>query len=276
MGRRRHGEGDDGGVISGGDGSLFGNGAAPAPAGPQSPDEAREPFPAPAKAEPARENAEQGVAASGGEAAKLNPEQIAAVEHEGGPLTVLAGPGTGKTRVIAHRIEHMIRVRGIAPEQIVAVTYTVKAARQLRDRLAGLVGPEADGVHAHTFHGLGLRIVRRFADEIGISLARLNEGGGGGIVDSAQQRRALREIVLAHGLFPRARAAGVDTVVERIGTIGQTLADAAIAPEEAIRFAEAALQRLACGENSKGGRIDPDHVAGERGGSWNWARRPGL
>ena len=202
---------------------------------------------------------------------KLNAEQRAAVEHDSGPLMVLAGPGTGKTRVIAHRIAHLMTGRGsgggggVSPETIVAVTYTVKAAAQLRERLAALVGGDADLVHAHTFHGLGLRIVRRFGDEIDVSASGFGQvGGKGGIIDSAQQRRALREIVLEHGLFARARALGLDVVADRLIQLAETLSNNAISPADAAKFAVGAAAHLERAEDARGQKLDAEQLAAER------------
>jgi superfamily I DNA/RNA helicase/RecB family exonuclease len=205
----------------------------------------------------------------------LNDEQRAAVVHDSGPLMVLAGPGTGKTRVIAHRIAHLMTARddggrGVDPERIVAVTYTTKAAAQLRERLRELVGPEADRVHAHTFHGLGFRVLRRFGDEIGVWVPAFGENGGGGgggvggILDSAQQRRSLREIVVEHGLFAHARAEGLDTVADRLISIAATLSDSGLTPADAARFAAEAAGCVRRGENALGRTLDAEALAAEQ------------
>jgi DNA helicase-2/ATP-dependent DNA helicase PcrA len=192
----------------------------------------------------------------------LNKAQQEAARHDRGPLMVLAGPGTGKTRVIAHRIAHMVRERSIAPETVVAVTYTVKAAQQLRDRLIDLVGPDADGVHVHTFHGLGLRIIRRFADEADVRISRMDDGRGG-IIDSAQTTRLLRSIVVENKLFAHARAGGMDAVIAQIDRIRSALADAGLSCDQALKFAAEAEARLKEGLDHAGKPLDQDALAAE-------------
>ncbi len=98
----------------------------------------------------------------------LNPEQKAAVLHGDGPLLILAGAGSGKTRAITYRIAHLIGKRDVAPHRILAVTFTNKAAGEMRERVEGLSGRNA-GVWISTFHSLGARILRRHADLIGRS-----------------------------------------------------------------------------------------------------------
>nr|MBP8285203.1 UvrD-helicase domain-containing protein [Chromatiaceae bacterium] len=92
----------------------------------------------------------------------LNPRQLEAVRYVGGPLLVLAGAGSGKTRVIARKIAHLVGECGLAPRHIAAVTFTNKAAREMKARVASaLKGREGRGLTISTFHTLGLDILRR-------------------------------------------------------------------------------------------------------------------
>jgi DNA helicase-2/ATP-dependent DNA helicase PcrA len=100
--------------------------------------------------------------------AGLNPAQRAAVECVEGPQLVVAGPGSGKTRVIAHRIAYLIEVCGISPYRILAVTFTNKAAREMKERVCRMLGDQAEGITLGTFHAICARILRREANHIGL------------------------------------------------------------------------------------------------------------
>jgi DNA helicase II / ATP-dependent DNA helicase PcrA len=97
----------------------------------------------------------------------LNPVQLDAVAHLGGPLLVIAGAGSGKTRVLTHRIAHLIRNGGVSPFEILAITFTNKAADEMKSRVAKLVGPVARKMWVSTFHAACVRILRRDAARLG-------------------------------------------------------------------------------------------------------------
>jgi DNA helicase-2/ATP-dependent DNA helicase PcrA len=99
----------------------------------------------------------------------LNPEQLAAVQHFEGPLLVLAGAGSGKTRVLTVRIAHLVRHQGVPSHRILAVTFTNKAAGEMRDRIRRMLGSEPAGMWVGTFHALGARLLRRHAPYLGWS-----------------------------------------------------------------------------------------------------------
>lgn len=101
----------------------------------------------------------------------FNPQQLRAVKHKDGPMLVLAGAGSGKTRVIAHRVSYLIENEHISPDAIVAVSFTNKAARELKNRVAELVG-SARVAHCHlsTFHSLGFEILRKHITRLGWKL----------------------------------------------------------------------------------------------------------
>src|ERR671911_2354181 len=101
--------------------------------------------------------------------ADLNPEQRLAVETLDGPLLVLAGAGTGKTRVLTTRIAHILSLGRARPAEILAVTFTNKAAREMKTRVGAMVGQAVEGMPwLGTFHSIGVKIMRRHAELVGL------------------------------------------------------------------------------------------------------------
>ena len=134
----------------------------------------------------------------------LNPQQREAVLACEGPVLILAGAGSGKTRVITHRVAHLIRDRRVAPERILAVTFTNKAANEMRARVAGLAS-EGQGCWISTFHSFCVRVLRRDGPEIGLprSFAILDEGERLTVV-----RQVLRSLRLSEQSYPARRVLG--------------------------------------------------------------------
>lgn len=97
----------------------------------------------------------------------LNPEQKKAAFHDKGPLLILAGAGSGKTRVLTHRIAYLIEEKGVNPWNILAITFTNKAAKEMRERVDRIIGNGAEDIWVSTFHSTCVRILRRYADTIG-------------------------------------------------------------------------------------------------------------
>ena len=115
----------------------------------------------------AEETTEAGDAGHDDLLAGLNPVQREAVLQEGGPLLILAGAGSGKTRVLTHRVAYLIRERGVSPFSILAITFTNKAADEMKARVAALVGPVAERMWVSTFHSACVRMLRRDAKALG-------------------------------------------------------------------------------------------------------------
>ncbi|MGV8977027.1 MAG: DNA helicase PcrA [Cellulomonas sp.] len=144
----------------------------------------------------------------------LNPEQREAVLHHGGPLLIVAGAGSGKTRVLAHRIAYLLATGRAHPGEILAITFTNKAAAEMRDRVAALVGPSARRMWVSTFHSACVRILRREAATLGLRSSF-------SIYDSADSQRLLtmvaRELDLDSKKFPpKALAAKISALKDEL------------------------------------------------------------
>ncbi|MFW5926594.1 MAG: UvrD-helicase domain-containing protein, partial [Wenzhouxiangella sp.] len=136
---------------------------------------------------------------------ELNDAQRQAVTAEDGHVLVLAGAGSGKTRVLVHRIAWLIRVHHVSPMGLLAVTFTNKAAGEMRGRVGELLGMRPDGLWVGTFHGICHRILRMHADEAGLPETFQ-------ILDSEDQyrliRRVIRDMELDEGEFPARQIQG--------------------------------------------------------------------
>ena len=155
-------------------------GSTPDPDAPEDPDAARRR----AKAQASREREI---------VSRLNPEQARAVTTTDGPVLILAGAGSGKTRVLAHRVAYLIGVKGIPPWRVLAVTFTNRAAGELRERIVRLVGEPGREVEAGTFHSLCARLLRREGEAIGLDRRFL-------IYDTDDQKALMKQILREEGM----------------------------------------------------------------------------
>lgn len=126
----------------------------------------------------------------------LNPAQKQAVLTTEGPLLVLAGAGSGKTRVLTHRIAHLVEDLGVAPWEIMAITFTNKAAAEMRERLGGLIGTYARGMWVSTFHSMCVRILRADCERIGFAK-------GFTIADPTDAKRLIKQILDELNIDPK-------------------------------------------------------------------------
>ena len=163
---------------------------------------------------------------------ELNPVQRQAVEHPGGPLLILAGAGSGKTRVLTGRVAHLVQEAGVPEWAILAFTFTNKAAREMRERVAGLLGKDEDlKVWVGTFHATCVRILRRHAELLGYPKNFV-------IYDTDDQRSLLRAIL-------REQGSGDDKALTPAGAGSRisTLKNAGITPEEFEARAMSPIER---------------------------------
>jgi len=127
----------------------------------------------------------------------LNPEQRDAVESVDGPVLVLAGAGTGKTRVLTTRLAHILATGRAKPWELLAVTFTNKAAREMRERITHIIGPQAEGLRwLGTFHSVAAQILRRHAELVGLKSSYT-------ILDDDDQERLIKQILSAENIDPK-------------------------------------------------------------------------
>ncbi|MEV8633351.1 DNA helicase PcrA [Streptosporangium sp. NPDC051023] len=126
----------------------------------------------------------------------LNPQQREAVVHHGSPLLIVAGAGSGKTRVLTHRIAYLLGERGVQPQEILAITFTNKAAREMKDRVDALIGPRSAAMWVMTFHSACVRILRREAKRLGFPTSF-------SIYDQADSQRLMAMVCREMDLDPK-------------------------------------------------------------------------
>ncbi len=159
--------------------------------------------------------------------AQLNPPQWEAVQHSDGPLLILAGAGSGKTRVITHRIAYLIRVCGVLPEQLLAVTFTNKAAEEMRQRVHQLLGASGLPLWLSTFHAACARLLRREAEALRLSPQFV-------IYDTADQLALVKQCL--HDLQIDQELYAPQSVMRRISALKNDLIDADTFVREAGDF----------------------------------------
>ncbi len=167
----------------------------------------------------------------------LNPEQARAVTTTEGPLLILAGAGSGKTRVLAHRIAYLVGVMGVAPWRILAVTFTNKAASELRERIISLVGEGGRDVQAGTFHALCARVLRQDGEAIGVSRRFV-------IYDTDDQQALMKQILREQDL-PLTGEFRPSAVLGAISRAKNEMLDPTFLAEHAANHREQTIARLA-------------------------------
>jgi len=128
--------------------------------------------------------------------AGLNPQQQKAVIHQGAPLLVVAGAGSGKTRVLTRRISYLMAARGVRPYEILAITFTNKAAGEMKERVTDLVGPIAKSMWVSTFHSACVRLLRQEIERLGYSSTF-------SIYDSADSQKLISRVMETLNLDPK-------------------------------------------------------------------------
>ena len=128
--------------------------------------------------------------------ANLNEQQQAAVKTTEGPLLIMAGAGSGKTRVLTHRIAYLMAEKHVAPWNILAITFTNKAAREMKERVQALLGGAAEEIWISTFHSMCVRILRRDIDRIGIDR-------NFSILDTTDQLSVVKNILKEKNIDPK-------------------------------------------------------------------------
>jgi DNA helicase-2/ATP-dependent DNA helicase PcrA len=166
----------------------------------------------------------------------LNPQQLEAVEYRGPALLILAGAGSGKTSVLTRRIAHLLETREAWPSQILAITFTNKAAAEMRERVVALVGPEARGMWISTFHSACVRILRAESEKAGLTSTF-------SIYDSADTRVTLKRIIKALdadtlGFTPASASAKISKLKNELADVDSYARDANMSDPQEVMFVE--------------------------------------
>ncbi|MEO8230365.1 MAG: UvrD-helicase domain-containing protein [Chloroflexota bacterium] len=169
--------------------------------------------------------------------ARLNPEQARAVTTTEGPLLILAGAGSGKTRVLAHRVAYLVGVKGVRPWQILAVTFTNRAAGELRERIVALVGDAGRDVQTGTFHAVSARVLRRDGSAIGLDPRFV-------IYDTDDQQTLMKQLLREEDL-PTTGEFRPSAVLGAISRAKNAMLDADALEEVALNHHERIVARLA-------------------------------
>jgi DNA helicase-2/ATP-dependent DNA helicase PcrA len=167
----------------------------------------------------------------------LNPEQARAVTTTEGPLLILAGAGSGKTRVLAHRIAYLVGVKDVAPWRILAVTFTNRAAGELRERIISLVGEGGRDVMAGTFHALCARVLRQDGEAIGI--------GRRFVIYDTDDQQALMKQILREEDLPLTGEFRPSVILGAISRAKNEMLDAELLTQHAANHRERTIARLA-------------------------------
>jgi DNA helicase-2/ATP-dependent DNA helicase PcrA len=167
----------------------------------------------------------------------LNPEQARAVTTTDGPLLILAGAGSGKTRVLAHRIAYLVSVKDVAPWRILAVTFTNRAAAELRERIISLVGEGGRDVVAGTFHSLAARVLRADGEAIGI--------GRRFVIYDTDDQQALMKQILREEDMPLTGEFRPSAVLGAISRAKNEMLDPTFLAENAVNHRERTIAHLA-------------------------------
>ena len=228
-------------------GTQFNDVAESAPAAPEEPEWLRD-APAPADqpaapADPATRAALEAERAAARERraeeiiGRLNPEQARAVTTTEGPLLILAGAGSGKTRVLAHRIAYLVGVKDVAPWKILAVTFTNRAAAELRERIISLIGEPGRDVQAGTFHSLCARVLRQNGEAIGIARRFV-------IYDTDDQQALMKQILREEDM-PLTGEFRPSVVLGAISRAKNEMLDPTFLAENAVNHRDRTIARLA-------------------------------